>query len=711
MAITYSGGLTITGGITQTVLGVGGSTSYNGTTQYLTVPSNAALQLATATPFAIEAWIYSTNLSATDHGIIGKRQAGNEWQLNINPSFGYLNFWNGATTYQSGITLAINTWYHVAVTWDATTLRFFVNGVMGSTYTGFTVSASTNQVIIGGTGPGASGLFAGYISNLRIVKGTAVYTAAFTPPTQPLTSLQSANVNGYPSAAITGTSTSLLLNMPNNSSYLNDSSTNGFTVTNVASVPSSSLTPFNPGSILFNGTSQYLSAPANTAYAFGTGDFTVESWIIQNDGSGNRPICQSDALGSSTNDKWWFAIAGGGLFFGTHNSGGFSVVTTTSFTLGTWYHVAVTRTGGIMRLFINGVSTAYTTTGTPRGYSLSQNGMTIGAMSTPSYWPGYLSNLRVVKGLSVYNNSGSILFSGTSQYLSIPLNAAFTYGTGDFTIESWFYLTAAGNVYPLIYSQPRAGNTTLDIRFGDDGFGNKLQVSLNSGTQASVWSCNITQAAAVGSWKHVALTRSGSTCRLFVNGVQQSLGSGANPGSFPVTSFTDSSNITTPTGCTIGSGFTGYITNSRVVKGVAVYTASFTPSTTPLTSTQSANVNGTPSAAITGTSTSLLLNMPNNSSYLTDSSSNGFTITTVGTPTSQSATPLVSNFTPPTTPFTSIQNANQNGNPSAAITGTSTSLLLNTQNGPAFIVDGSTNNATLTNTGSATTQSSIPFSL
>jgi len=296
------------------------------------------------------------------------------------------------------------------------------------------------------------------------------------------------------------------------------------------------------GSILFNGTSQYLSAPSNTAYAFGTGDFTVESWIIQSDATGNRPICQSDVLGNSSNDKWWFALAGGGLFFGTHNAGGFSVVTSTSFTLGTWYHVAVTRASGVMKMFINGVSTAFTTSGTPSGYSLSQNGMTVGAMSTPSYWSGYISNLRIVKG-------------------------------------------------------------------------------------------------------------------------------------------------------------------------VAVYTSAFTPSTTPLTSTQLANVNGTPSAAITGTSTSLLLNTPNNSSFLTDSSTNGFTVTNVGTATSQAAAPFAVSFTTPAGPLTSTQSVSQNGNPSAAITGTSTSLLLNTQNGPAFLVDGSTNNATITNTGSATTQSSIPFSL
>ena len=162
----------------------GGSSMYfDGTGDYLTIPNNPSLQLATTGSFTIETWIYPTDMSATDHGIIGKRAAGNEWQFNIHPSFGYLNFWNGVTTYQSNITLTVNVWYHVAVTWDKTTLRFFVNGVMGSTYTGFTVSSSTNQVIVGGTGPGASGLFTGYIDDLRLTNGYARYTSNFTAPT------------------------------------------------------------------------------------------------------------------------------------------------------------------------------------------------------------------------------------------------------------------------------------------------------------------------------------------------------------------------------------------------------------------------------------------------------------------------------------------------------------------------------------------------
>ena len=221
--------------------------------------------------------------------------------------------------------------------------------------------------------------------------------------------------------------------------------------------------------------------------------------------------------------------------------------------------------------------------------------------------------------------SGSVSFNGSTQSLTVPSNAAFAFGTGDFTIEAWFYLTAAGDAYRFIYSQPRTG-TSLDIRFGNDGFGNKLQVSLNSGTLGSVWSCNITQTSAIGSWKHVALTRSGSTCRLFVNGVQQSLGSGANPGSFPVTSFTDSSNISTPTSTIkIGQTLAGYISNLRAINGTAVYTSTFTPPTSPLTST--------------GSDTSLLLGTINGAGFLTDSSPYNSTVTNVGASTSSALSP------------------------------------------------------------------------
>jgi len=81
------------------------------------------------------------------------------------------------------------------------------------------------------------------VSNLRIVKGTAVYTSNFTPSSNALTATQAANVNGSPSAAITGTQTSLLLNTVYGANYLNDSSSYNLPITNVNSATSQTAEP------------------------------------------------------------------------------------------------------------------------------------------------------------------------------------------------------------------------------------------------------------------------------------------------------------------------------------------------------------------------------------------------------------------------------------------------------------------------------------
>ena len=182
-----------------------------------------------------------------------------------------------------------------------------------------------------------------------------------------------------------------------------DSSTqNNFEGFGSASI-STAVTKFSGySSIAFNGTTDYVYAQNSPVYYFGTGDFTIEAWIYRAGNSGNQPICQGDVIGSSTNDKWWFAVNNTGLIFSTHASGGFSVQTTTTFTLNSWYYVAVTRSSGTMYMFVNGVSTSFSTSGTPSGYTLNQNGLAVGGMSTPSYWNGYISDLRVTKGYARY---------------------------------------------------------------------------------------------------------------------------------------------------------------------------------------------------------------------------------------------------------------------------------------------------------------------
>jgi hypothetical protein len=416
----------------------------------------------------------------------------------------------------------------------------------------------------------------------------------------------------------------------------------GGNATNGGNSSFSLLSTSGAASVAFNGSS-YLSIASNSTFAFGTGDFTVEAWVNSSVAPGaNLPIAQSDALGASTNNKWWFAFAGGGLFFGTHSSGGFSVVTTTAFSAGTWYHVAVTRASGVMRMFINGVSTAFTTSGTPSGYSLSQNGFTVGGMSTPSYWTGYISNLRVVNGLAVYTgnftvpttsltssqsagtniaaiNAGPIYsnsFNGSSQYLSIASNAALTLGTSDATIELWIYPNSVSG-YQRIVTATIGGFAAgaFVMRFSSGAFfaGDSGGNAISSATLPTI-----------NQWNHIAWVGVGGTSQtLYINGV--------NVGT------TTSYNLTTAIQW-IGGYYTagnteytnGYISNLRIVKGVAVYTGNFTPPKSPLTITQSA---GTNIAAITGAQTSLLTAQD---ATIIDNSTNALAITNNGTVTTTS---------------------------------------------------------------------------
>ena len=107
-----------------------------------------------------------------------------------------------------------------------------------------TTNYNQSYLWVGSNAGGGTLLFAGNVTNLRAVKGVAVYTANFTTPTTNLASTQSANQNGNPSAAITGTQTGLLLDYATNATLLTDSSSYAMTITNWGTATWSSINPF-----------------------------------------------------------------------------------------------------------------------------------------------------------------------------------------------------------------------------------------------------------------------------------------------------------------------------------------------------------------------------------------------------------------------------------------------------------------------------------
>ena len=230
---------------------VGGSATFNGSTQYLNIASTSAFGFGTA-DFTVEFWwkptvnqrsdvldFWSTGLGAsiTNRFDIGKITTSNLELYTDSPTGG-----GGSSAKITGPTIAslLNAWHHIAITRQSGSIKMWVNGTQaGSTYTARVLDmGSSMQLRIMGD-HNASGNGSGNLSNVRVVKNVAVYTGAFTPPTSALALTQSSGTN---ISAITAGQTQLLL--PLNATPFTDSSTNAITVTNTGTVTSSALTPF-----------------------------------------------------------------------------------------------------------------------------------------------------------------------------------------------------------------------------------------------------------------------------------------------------------------------------------------------------------------------------------------------------------------------------------------------------------------------------------
>jgi len=194
------------------------------------------------------------------------------------------------------------------------------------------------------------------------------------------------------------------------------------------------------------------------------------------------------------------------------------------------------------------------------------------------------------------------LFNGSSQYLSLTANSSLQFGTGDFTVEGWYYQNGTVN-YGNIFSTTLSFGTTGGLRLSTGPNNNTFQVATGG---SGLFNASV--AFSASRWNHFALVRSSGVTTLYQNGV--SVGSASDSNSYTADTFV--------IGWVDGSGSSAYLLNGllsnfRVVKGTAVYTANFTPSTSPLT-------------AISGTS---LLTLQN--ATIIDNSTNAFSITNNGT--------------------------------------------------------------------------------
>jgi hypothetical protein len=167
------------------------------------------------------------------------------------------------------------------------------------------------------------------------------------------------------------------------------------------------------------------------------------------------------------------------------------------------------------------------------------------------------------------NTTGVIAFDGAGDYLDTGSNSAFGYGLNDFTIEFWIYRNASAAVQSFLDQRTGIETVLAPTIYISAGFffyyangANRISGGILAASQ----------------WVHIAVSRSGTATKLFVNGVQ--VGS----------TFTDTLNyIDSPVrvgGANGGAGpglasLSGYIDDLRITKGIARYTANFTPPTAP----------------------------------------------------------------------------------------------------------------------------------
>jgi len=166
----------------------------------------------------------------------------------------------------------------------------------------------------------------------------------------------------------------------------------------------------------------------------------------------------------------------------------------------------------------------------------------------------------------------SLLLDGNSDYISTPDSDDFAFGTGDFTIDFWFWPLEVNRNRHTIFSQYQDANNYIVVSLVTTNI--QMLAYVDSSPVAS-WVMSTAQLSWADRWCHVAIARSGGVPKLFVNGIDQAwakTGSGVLP-NLTGDIIIGARNI----GGTIDRYAYGYIDEFRVSKGIARWTANFAP--------------------------------------------------------------------------------------------------------------------------------------
>ena len=366
-----------------------GSVYFDDTSKYLDISSSSDFAYGTG-DFTWECWVYIIQGGyALDHGSNGGTIALSHTTVSryYNTTVG-----TGSVLYTTGFgTIPTETWTHIAAVRSGGTTYLYTNGVLSSSASD-SHNYGSQAVRIGQYGGGGSNYFGGYISDLRIVKGTAVYTSAFTPPTGPLT-------------AVTNTK---LLTCQGNTITDASSSAHCISVTGGAEANLG----FPKSAFVFDGTDDCVDVTNNANLYPGTGDFTAEVWCRGESATSDYHYLLSNYGNSGSNYYGWAILTqsnGSGIRASMLSGSGVTSVsisnTTVNLNDSNWHHVVFVRSGNAIRLYHNGEQLE--SDGDVTGYNVtsSEAKFRIGKLRDPVdpnggyyFWNGKISGVKIYKG-------------------------------------------------------------------------------------------------------------------------------------------------------------------------------------------------------------------------------------------------------------------------------------------------------------------------
>tara|TARA_B100001964_G_C14192392_1_gene581705 strand:+ start:39 stop:1661 length:1623 start_codon:yes stop_codon:yes gene_type:complete len=326
-----------------------------------------------------------------------------------------------------------NTWYHVALVFDGSTYKTYIDGVLDNTFTSSANIGSITSAYLGVWGNNTHFYaWKGYMDEWRVSQGVARWTSNFTPPVGAYgstvanatgTAISTANTaltapttgdicmliencagtatlntdlkayvsrnggTGWDQATLVdkgswGTNKKILT--ANNVAFSNsasgtdmrykiewanqgtgtptDDGITGHTITATGDADiSATQKKFGNASLVFDGTGDYLSVPDHADWAFGTGDFTIDFWMNISSYTNYAKIFNWGKDGATYHGLIIQLGNGSNLLMynivNNANAGsGWTISQSTSTTLNnnTWYHIALVRTGNVMKIFKDG---------------------------------------------------------------------------------------------------------------------------------------------------------------------------------------------------------------------------------------------------------------------------------------------------------------------------------------------------------------------